>query len=63
MSAPLVADMSAHVLVNLLTSWRKKIQCEVCQAFLSLIRNEFNKFNNTSAQLLDSFYYMTLRLH
>ena len=27
---------------------------------LSLIRNEFNKSNNTGAQLFDSIYHMTL---
>ena len=27
----------------------------------SLIRNEFNKFNNTRARMLDSFYHMALR--
>ena len=30
--------------------------------FLSLFRNEFNKFNNTRARMLDSIYYMILRL-
>ena len=29
---------------------------------LSLFRNEFNKFNNTRARMLDSIYRMTLRL-
>ena len=34
-SAPLVADIeyltrSAHVLLNLLTSWGKEIKCEAC---------------------------------
>ena len=29
---------------------------------LSLFRNEFNKFNNTGARMLDSIYHMTLRL-
>ena len=29
-------------------------------SILSLIRNEFNKFNNTRAQMLDSIYHMTL---
>ena len=28
-------------------------------SILSLFRNEFNKFNNTRAQLLDSIYHMT----
>ena len=40
--------MSAHVLLNLLNELRKS--------------NEFNKFNNTRAQMLDSIYHMTLRL-
>ena len=31
-------------------------------SFLSLFRNEFNKFNKTRAQMLDSIYHMTLRL-
>ena len=28
-------------------------------SILSLFRNEFNKFNNTRAQMLDSIYHMT----
>ena len=51
--------MSAHVLLNY--ELGKKIKCEACQAF-SLFRNEFNKFNNTRARMLDSIYHMTLRL-
>ena len=31
-------------------------------SILSLFRNEFNKFNNTNARMLDSIYHMTLRL-
>ena len=29
---------------------------------LLLTRNEFNKFNNTGARMLDSIYQMTLKL-
>ena len=29
-------------------------------SILSLFRKEFNKFNNTEAQMLDSIYHMTL---
>ena len=29
---------------------------------LSLFRNEFNKFNNTGARMLDYIYHMTLKL-
>ena len=31
-------------------------------SILSLFRKDFNKFNNTRAQMLDSIYHMTLRL-
>ena len=41
--------MSAHVLLNLLNKLGKS-------------RNEYNKFNNTRARMLDSIYHMTLRL-
>ena len=36
-----------------LTLWEKVIKCES--------RNEFNKFNNTGARLLDSIFPMTLK--
>ena len=32
------------------------------RSILSLFCNKFNKFNNTGAQMLDSIYYMTLKL-
>ena len=31
-------------------------------SILSLLRNEFYKFNYTGARMLDSFYHMTLML-
>ena len=31
-------------------------------SILSLFRNEFNKFNNTGARMLDSIYHMTFQL-
>ena len=31
-------------------------------SFLSLFRNEFIKYNNTGAQMLDPFYNMTIKL-
>ena len=31
-------------------------------SIVSLFRNEFNEFNNTGAQMLDSIYHMTLKL-
>ena len=51
--------MSAHVLFNLIN---KFIQMQGLPSILSLFRNEFNKFNNTIARILDSIYHMTLRL-
>ena len=42
--------MSAHVLLNLLNE---------LGSILSLFRNEFIKFNNTRARMLDSIYHMT----
>ena len=50
--------MSAHVLLNLLNESRSR----GLSSILSLLCNEFNKFNNTRARMLDSIYHMTLRL-
>ena len=44
--------MSAHVLLNLLNELGKR---DKMRGF----RNEFNKFNNTRARMLDSIYHMT----
>ena len=44
--------MSAHVLLNLLNSWGKVMKYEA----------EFNKFNSTGAQMLDSISHMTSEL-
>ena len=54
--------MRAHVLLNLLSELRKRDKMRGLPNIVSLFRNEFNKFNNTGAQLLDSIYYMTLNL-
>ena len=53
--------MSAHVLLNLLTSWGKKIKCEACRVFhrffaTSLINSIKQKHE------FYSIYHMTLRL-
>ena len=53
--------MSAHVLLNLLNELRKRDKMRGLPSFLSLFRNEFNKFNNTRARMLDSIYHMTSR--
>ena len=54
--------MSAHVLLNLFNELGKRDKMRGLSSILSLFRNEFNKFNNTRARMLDSIYHMTLRL-
>ena len=51
--------MSAHVLLNLLNELGKRDKMRGLPSILSLFRNEFKKFNNTRARLLDSIYHMT----
>ena len=52
--------MSAHVLLILLNELGKRDKMRGLPSILSLFRNEFNKFNNTRARMLDSIYHMTL---
>ena len=54
--------MSAHVLFNLLNKLGKRDKMRSLPSILSLFLNEFNKFNNTGAQMLDSIYFITLKL-
>ena len=51
--------MSAHVLLNLLNELGKRDKMRGLPSILSLFRNEFNKFNNTRARMLDSINHMT----
>ena len=51
--------MGAHVLLNLLNELGKRDKMRGLPSILSLLRNEFNKFNNTRARMLDSIYHMT----
>ena len=51
--------ISAHVLLDLLNELGKRDKMRGLQSILSLFRNEFNKFNNTRARILDSIYHMT----
>ena len=51
--------MSAHDLLNLLNELGKRDIMRGLPSILSLFRNEFNKFNNTRARMLDSIYHMT----
>ena len=52
--------MSAHVLLNLLNELGKRDKMRGLPRILSLFRNEFNKFNNIRARMLDSIYHMIL---
>ena len=52
--------MSAHVLLNLLIELGKRDKMRGLPSILSLFHNEFNKFNNTRARMLDSTYHMIL---
>ena len=51
--------MSAHVLLILLNKLGKRDKMQGLPSIVSLFRNEFNKFNNTRARMLDSIYHMT----
>ena len=51
--------MSAHVLLNLLNELGKSDKMRGLPSILSLVRNEFNKFNKTRARMLDSIYHIT----
>ena len=50
--------MRFHDLLNLLNELRKR---DKLRGILSLFCNEFNKFNNTRAQMLDPIYHMTFK--
>ena len=54
--------MSARVLLNLLKELGKSDKMQGLLIILSLFHNEYIKFNNTGAPMLDSIYHMTLRL-
>ena len=54
--------MSVHVFLNLLNELRKRDKMCGLPSILYLFPNEFDKFNNTGAGMLDSIYHMTLRL-
>ena len=51
--------MSAHVLLNLLNKLGKRDKMRGLPSISSLFRNEFKKFNNTEALMLDSINHMT----
>ena len=47
------SDMSDYGLLKLLNELRKRDKMRGLLSILSLFRNEFNKFNNTGARMLD----------
>ena len=51
--------MGAHVLSNLINELGKRDKMQGLPSILSPFCNEFNKFNNTRARMLDFIYYMT----
>ena len=54
--------MSAHVLLNLLNDLRKRDQMRGLAKHYILFCKEFNKFNNTGAEMLDSIFHMPLKV-
>ena len=54
--------MSDHVLMNSLNELGKIDKMRGLPGIFSLLRNESNEFNNTSARMLDFIYHMTLKL-
>ena len=61
---PVVVHMEdftwVFMLLNLLNELGKAVKCKACQAFIAF-SHEFDKFNNTRAQMLDSIYHRTLK--
>ena len=56
------SNMGAHVLLNSINELGKRYKMRGLPSILSIFRNEFDKFNNKRARMLDSIYHMTLRL-
>ena len=55
--------MCAHVLLNFLNEFGKKIRCEALSSIFSVFPNKFDKFNTTGARMQDAIYHMTLKSH
>ena len=53
--------MSDHVLLILFNKLWKRDRMHGLLSILSLYRNEFSKFKNIGARMLDSIYHMTLK--
>ena len=52
--------MSVHVLLVLLNELGKRDKMRGLPSIFSFFRNEFGKFNNTGARMIDSTYHRTL---
>ena len=52
--------MSAPIVLNLLNELGKSDEMRVFPSISSHFRNEFDKFNNTEARMLDSINHMAL---
>ena len=50
--------MNDHVLLNILNELWKRDQMRGLPSILCPFRNEFNKFNNTRARMLDYIYHI-----
>ena len=53
--------MCAHVLLDLLNELGKRDKMRGMSHSLSLFLNQFNKFSNTRARMLDCIYCITLQ--
>ena len=51
--------MRGHVVLNLLNELGKRDKMRGLSSIILLVRNEFIKFNNTGARMLDSIFHMT----
>ena len=54
--------MSAQLLLNLLNKLGKSDEMRGLSSILSFFHTEFNKFNNTGAQMLVSIYNVTFKI-
>ena len=54
--------LSDHVVLNLLNELGERDKMQGLPSILSLFLNEFKKFNNTRARMLDSICHRILRL-
>ena len=54
--------MSVHVLLNLLKELGEKDKMLRLLSILSIFRNEFNKFDNTRARMLDYIYNYNIKI-